>query len=177
MVSKASARRSSRIQRQAGSTLVETAIILTVFLTFLFGIMEFGRVLYAYHFVSNAAREATRFAAVHGETCNTDADGGSCTPTGGPASPSNTTPVTTFVSNITPPGIIPSAVTTTATWPTQSNSPTICTTNVAGIGGPYPNYPGCTVQVQVSYAFNFLAPFVYAASITLSSTSQMVIAH
>jgi len=177
MERKAAARRRPPIELQRGSTLVETAIILTVFLTLLFGIMEFGRALYAYHFVSNAAREATRFAAVHGETCNTDADGGSCTPTGGPASPTNTTPITNFVTNITPPGIVSSAVTATATWPVEPNSPTICTTNVAGTGGPYPNYPGCTVQVQVSYAFNFLAPFVYAASANLSSTSQMVIAH
>ena len=177
MVFKSRASIRARARRRAGSTLVETAIILTVFLTLLFGIMEFGRALYTYHFVSNAAREATRFAAVHGETCNTDADGGSCTPTGGPAGPSNTTPITNFVSNITPPGIIPSAVTTTPTWPSEPRSPTICTTNVAGVGGPFPNYPGCTVQVQVSYAFNFLAPFVSAASITLSSSSQMVIAH
>jgi hypothetical protein len=37
--------------------------------------------------------------------------------------------------------------------------------------------PGCEVQVQVRYNFNFLVPFVHSSSVTMSSTSQMIIAH
>jgi Flp pilus assembly protein TadG len=177
MACKAAARFKLPIERDDGSTIVETTIALTVFFLMLFAIVEFGRALYAYHFVSNAAREATRFAAVHGKTCNTDADGGSCTPTGGPASPGNPTPINDFVSTITPPGIDPTKVTTTPAWPVEADSPTICGAAVTGIGGPYPNYPGCTVQVQVSYVFDFLVPLVHTGSVTLSSTSEMVIAH
>jgi Flp pilus assembly protein TadG len=37
-----------------------------VFLTVIFGLMEFGRMVWAYNLVSHAAREATRYAMVHG---------------------------------------------------------------------------------------------------------------
>ena len=63
-------------------------------------------------------------------------------------------------------------------WPVNADSPAVCSTAIAGITrSPYPNYPGCTVQVQVSYNFNFLIPFIRRSAITLSSTSQMIISH
>src|SRR5262249_53550139 len=49
---------------QRGSSLVEQAVVLVILLTILFAIIDFGRALYTYHFVSNAAREATRWASV-----------------------------------------------------------------------------------------------------------------
>ena len=47
---------------QRGGTLVEAALVLVVFLTFLFGIMEFGRGYNLYQVATNAAREGARFA-------------------------------------------------------------------------------------------------------------------
>lgn len=54
-------RRSSR-----GQSLVEFAIILPVFLLIVVGILDFGRVVWANSAVTNAAREAARYAIVHG---------------------------------------------------------------------------------------------------------------
>ena len=66
----------SLLRSECGSGLVEYAIVFTIFMTMLLGIADFGRAMYAYHFVSSAARDATRWAAVNGANCAQDA---SCT--------------------------------------------------------------------------------------------------
>lgn len=50
--------------RSAGQSLVEVAFVLPVLLLILLGIFDFGRAIYAYNTVSNAAREAARLAIV-----------------------------------------------------------------------------------------------------------------
>ena len=45
---------------------MECALCLTIFLMILFGSIDFGRMVFAYNFVSYAAREATRYAIVRG---------------------------------------------------------------------------------------------------------------
>lgn len=47
---------------QRGGTLVEGAIVLLLFITFLFAVMEFGRAYNLYQVGTNAAREGARFA-------------------------------------------------------------------------------------------------------------------
>ena len=54
---------------ERGSALVEFAIASTVALTLIFGIVDFGRGLYTYHLVSNAARAGSRYAIVRGSAC------------------------------------------------------------------------------------------------------------
>ncbi|MBZ5618190.1 MAG: pilus assembly protein [Acidobacteriia bacterium] len=49
-----------------GSTLVESAIVTTVFLTLLAGILQFGLIGFAYNSVCFAAHRAARFAAIRG---------------------------------------------------------------------------------------------------------------
>jgi len=146
--------------KERGSTLVEFALVFIVFMTILLGIAGFGHALYAYHFVSNVAREATRWAAVNGSTCASDA---SC------AAPATSSDVDAYVKSLAPPGITPANITTNVTYPTVAGGPTVCaTTN---------NAPGCTVQVQVSYPFTFIFPLLPTNPINMSSTSEMVIAH
>jgi Flp pilus assembly protein TadG len=164
-----------------GASLVEFAVIFMFFMTMLLGIVEFSRALYAYHFVDHAAKTATRWAAVNGYTCTDDS---SCNGTGGmnngPASAAN---INDYVKNGAPMGIDPNRVTATATWPQQPNSPAICGPTATNPNPPPPfggfidNYPGCTVEVQVSYEFHFLFPFVHNGPITLSSSSEMIISH
>jgi hypothetical protein len=43
--------------------------------------------------------------------------------------------------------------------------------------GPFDNYPGCTVTVQVAYTYNLIFPLINIGPINLSTTSEMVIAH
>jgi Flp pilus assembly protein TadG len=186
---------SRRLKGEAGASLVEYALVFIVSMTILFGIIGFGHMLYAYHFVDHAAKEAARWAAVNGLSCNGDAayssnGKGSCTApvtctaggctacTGGCASalPAD---ITNYVTMITPTGLDPTKITVAPSWP--GNGTTFCATVATQ------NSPGCPVQVQVGYAFHFIVPLLPGVSTTtapctnaglcLSSTSAMVVAH
>src|SRR6516225_6828952 len=50
---------------RAGHTAVETAAVASVFLLFLFGILEYCRMIYVNEVVQNAAREGARYAIVN----------------------------------------------------------------------------------------------------------------
>lgn len=50
---------------ERGSTLVEFAIALTIFLTAMFAVMEFGRALWVHNALTDAARRGARYAALH----------------------------------------------------------------------------------------------------------------
>lgn len=167
-----------RRSRRRGDAIIEAAITLAFFVSLLFGIEEFSRALYAYHFVSHAARQATRWASVNGEECAADVDSdspnGSCNGTAGmnngPASDSD---ITTYVQNLAPAGITTGNISTsscgTATGTECSESTlTACANNA--------NADGCMVKVTVNYTFHFLVPLV-GTSIPMSSTSEMIIAH
>jgi Flp pilus assembly protein TadG len=145
------------LKGEEGSTLVEYPLIFILCMTMLFGIAGFGQALYAYHFVGYAAREATRWASVHGSACTTDS---SC------AAAAKASDVQTYVGNMVPPGINSSQLTVTTTWP-----------STAGICATTSNAPGCTVQVQVSCNYSFILPLVRSSPIKLSSTSDMTITH
>lgn len=150
---------------ERGSTLVEFALVFILLMTILLGIAGFGHALYAYHYVSSAARQATRWAIVNGADCAND---NTCT---APAAKSD---VQTFVQNITPPGIDWSQVTVTTCGMSGDaecgdSTLAVCKTTV--------NSPGCIAQVNVSYNFQFIFPLLPAGAFTLSSTSEMTIAH
>jgi Flp pilus assembly protein TadG len=168
-----------RVKADEGSSLVEFAFIFLVMMAMMLGIIDFCRAAYVYHFVSNAAREATRYAAVRGSTCTGD---GSCTDDGNCTNYATATCVPAYVNSIAPPGIDTGSkgcggsacLTTTPTWPVQAHGPTVCSTTA--------NAPGCTVKVTVSYSFSFIFPIVYkpfssTGTLTLSSSSEMIIAH
>jgi Flp pilus assembly protein TadG len=144
--------------RQRGTTILESAVMISVLLVMMFGVVGFGNALYTYHFVSNTAREATRWASVRGNTCTGGLAGG-C--------PANDADVNAYVQNLsTGIGLDPTKVTTTTTWVAPPNNLAACTTQ--------PNSPGCVVKVQVQYSFQFLFPLL-PSGFTMQSTSQMVI--
>jgi Flp pilus assembly protein TadG len=166
-----------------GSALVEFALVLTVLFTVIFGIMDFSRAMYAYHFVSEAARDATRYASVRGSSCK------SATVTPCPAAASD---ITTFVYGTIAAGL---AVTSTAggattcpatnpstpytlavcaSWPGAAETGTLAGSCVTTNGV---NSPGCPVKVTVQYVFGFSLPFVSSkvSSMDLTSTSEVVI--
>ncbi len=49
---------------QQGATLIEFALVLLVFLMFLFGILDFARMLFTWNAAAEAAREGARYAVV-----------------------------------------------------------------------------------------------------------------
>lgn len=149
--------------REKGSVLVESAFTIAMLFVMLFGIMDFGRALYTYHSLSNVARDATRWASVNGATCGSD---GSC-----PAGPASVGTVATYVQGMVGPGIDGSKINVQACGVQGADrcsaSPAACALN----------QPGCDVQVQLSYSFNFLVPVARGGSITLSSNSETIISH
>jgi len=143
---------------ERGSTLIEFGLVVIVLFMLIFGIIDFARALFAYHFVANAAREGTRYESVRGTACSSPMtycnDDGSA--------------VQTYLQNeATGIGLNLSQLTVNTTWPTGSYSPAACAT--------IQNSPGCTVQVAVSYNFRFVFPLLPASPLNMSSTSQAVI--
>ncbi len=166
----------SRARRaKSGATLVEFAIICILFLAVIFGISAFGHALYAYHFVSHVAKEASRYAAVRGSTCGGDASCVAANSATGMAGPTTVADIQQFVVNAAPPGIDATQITTTV--PCGVAGTAMCAASPVAVCNATVNAPGCTVQIQVSYSFSFLFPLVRSGPLTVSSTSQMVIAH
>jgi hypothetical protein len=178
------------IFREEGANLVEMALACSVFFAMLFGIIEFCLVFNCYTFVAEAAREATRYAVIRGsDSCLPSASFPNCdlNPTGA-TNPTSGNPLQTYVQGLGYPFAKSMAV--SATWwgpPTTSSSsppatswPTQCTTaSFTDSGGAtlFCNAPGNQVQVTVSYTFPLHIPFWKAASIPLSSTSEMMISY
>lgn len=131
---------------ERGASMVETAIALLVFLTLVFGIIDFGRAMYTYDAVSNAARLGTRYAIVRGSQCQV----AGCPATAGS--------IQTFV-RAQAPLIDQSQMTVTTSWPGTGNC----------------NAPGCPVVVTVTYPFQFASGLLPHATLSMSSTSQMII--
>jgi hypothetical protein len=146
--------------RQRGTTLLESAVMISVLLLMMFGVVGFGTALYTYHFVSNTAREATRWASVRGFACSQN-------PPILPQCPAQPSDVDDYVQSLsTGIGLDPTKVTTTTTWVAPPNNLAACTSQQ--------NSPGCVVKVQVQYSFQFLFPLL-PSGFTMQSTSQMVI--
>jgi hypothetical protein len=61
---------SRRREAHRGQTLVEFALVLPLLVLILVGIFDFGRAIYAYNTVSNAAREGARLAIVDQTTAD-----------------------------------------------------------------------------------------------------------
>jgi Flp pilus assembly protein TadG len=149
---------SSMRDQERGSAILEFGLIAVVLFTLIFGIIDFGRALFAYHFVANAAREGTRYASVRGYACQSPMTGCDATQAS----------IQTYLQNEAQgSGLNPNLLSVDALWPPETTNPAVCTQT--------PNYPGCTVQVQVSYPFKFIFPFLPKSTVNMSSTSAMVI--
>jgi Flp pilus assembly protein TadG len=166
-------------RNQRGATLVEYAFILILFLTILFGISSFGHALYVYHALNHAAKEGTRWASVNGHLCGDDS---SCNGTNGMNSgEASLTQIQDHTLATLAPSIDQSQATVTATFTHPAGSPDVCASQVKAVDGtlygPFANYPGCTVTVQVQYPYNVIFPLLNIGPINMSSTSEMVIVH
>ena len=63
-----------QLRRERGQDLIEFALILPILALLLFGIMEFGIIMFSHNTIADAAREGARYGAVHcpswSTTCN-----------------------------------------------------------------------------------------------------------
>lgn len=153
------------LRDEQGALLTEAAISSLVVLALLFGICQMSYAMYLYHYASEAAREATRYAIVRGST--------SCTNTPGLTNCGVTAAeIQTWVRSLGYPGVTASKVSVSTSW--YSASGTMPTTWSACAAGTC-NAPGNMVAVTVTYPLTFQIPFSSSFSLNLTSTSQMVI--
>lgn len=150
----------SRQHGERGQSIVETVICLIILLTVLFGIIQCSLAAYSYHFIGQAAREGTRYAAVRGSACNNMAT----------ACPASSTDIQNYVKNLGFPGIDNSAAAMTVT----ANCGPVGSTPAAICSSPN-NAPGNLVRVAIVYRFPLGIPFIPTSTITMNSASQMVI--
>lgn len=145
----------SKRRSQGGQALVEFSLVIIVFIPMVFGIIDGGRLIYAYNAVSNAAREGARVAIVNQSTSGTE----TC----------DTTSATAWsegcaISSAVTLGLIEDDVDVTYRNPTDTAScanPSI----------------GCLAVVTVRHQFNALTPVIgqWIGPVTVSSTTKMPI--
>jgi Flp pilus assembly protein TadG len=145
---------------ERGSSMVEFCVVASALFLVLFGVLEFGRMLYIYHTVSNAARIGARWAIVRGAQSCGYAVGKALS-----SCPASQSEIESFVQSQVP--LLDSgSITVTASWPGGTNGCPAGATQSAG----------CPVIVTASHNFNFAIPYVDSAQIPISSSSQMIIA-
>lgn len=138
---------SNRRRKQRGSALLEGALSFSAFLMLTFGVMEFSMAVFAYNWVSYAAREGARWASVRGNTY---------VPVGATVgTPATQDQISAYVKSQAV-GLVASNVTVTAAW-TPDNS------------------PGSNVKVTVAYNVIPLVGLALTNSMSVSSASQLII--
>ena len=175
--------------RSRGQGLVEFALVLPVFLVILIGMVDLGRAIWANNAVANAAREAARFASVHGGSCE-DLLGSVCSGSNycpvGPKGPKTAVPSTSTscpfpspskqsIYNVATNYLIGGGTTSTVTACYYSTTACSGNTDQTTTGT---NIRGNAVTVTVSTTVPVIIPsFLGANTITVSATSTMLINH
>jgi Flp pilus assembly protein TadG len=151
-----------------GGSLVESGISISLLLMIIFGIIDFSRVLYSYHFVSSAAQQGARYAIVRGADWPS-----SCASATSYSCQASTANIKTYVQSLASMGITAANVVVTPTWPQQTvnGATTGCNTTATQAD------QGCVVKVQVSYTFHFFLPYLPTAGLPMTATSEQVIAY
>jgi Flp pilus assembly protein TadG len=157
--------RSRGLLRSDGTALVEFALSSAMLFSLLIGLMEISIGFYSYHYVNDAAREASRWAMVRGEaSCTNTPDLTDCD-----ATPSE---IQSYVQNLGYPSAIANNMTVTTVWcPVSAIQPATWPTCSAGSS----KAAGNVVRVRVIYAFPLSIPFVSKQTLSIQSTSEMVI--
>jgi len=197
-------RRLGRRTRSRGQGLVEFALVLPVFMVILIGMVDLGRAIWANNSVANAAREAARFASVHGGSCE-DLSGSVCSSTNycpvGPTAPGSAVPSASASCPYPSPSkqsiydtatgyLVGGGSSTTVTacyWVPSNLYNTDGTTRLAAtsscsgntdVGSPATNARGAAVTVSVSTQVPMiLGSFLGFSTMTVSATSTMLINH
>lgn len=137
---------------ERGQTLVEFALAIPIFLFLLMAVFDFGRAIYQYNGVSQAARELARATSVH--RCNP----GSCTL----GNSAQTTAVLQTQQSLIP-GLQAPVFTCVDITGAAINSATTC-------------LPGDQVRVDVTASYSPITPLLgFLGNITLGSSSTVSI--
>jgi Flp pilus assembly protein TadG len=137
-----------KASRRRGTSVTELAVVLPIVLVFVFGSIDFARVMFAYGTVSEAARAGARYAIAHGATSSLAA--------GPSANDANVQAVVQYYAF----GLGGSNVTVTSTW---------------GLGT---NVIGSPVNVTASYTCQLsVGRLIGLSNFNVKGSSTMMIAH
>lgn len=161
---------------ERGSAMVEFALSAIVLFTLIFGSITLALAFYTYEVLNGYARDATRYAIVHGSGCSYPVGGTptscsiatSCTASGSTyVCTGANSALTTYLNNELFPGINGSNLQVSAAY---GLSPGETTCNTAACNGA-----GDQVAVTVSYNYLYAVPFIPSNAFTMNATSTMVI--
>ncbi|MEX0626959.1 MAG: TadE/TadG family type IV pilus assembly protein [Chloroflexota bacterium] len=169
----------TRRSKPRGQAMVEFALIFPVFILLLVGIFDLGRVIWVNDTIATAAREAARYAIVHGEksTCPV-----------GPAAPGTEIPAADASCPYPSPSR-QSIKDVAHKWAAGTSANvtvsvcygvvTSCTGDVDEVSNPVPNNArGTQVMVTVTSTVGLSLPSLVGFSgFDLSSTSTMLVNH
>lgn len=149
---------------ERGTGSVEFAASAIVLFMLIFGVVGVTMAMYTYEVVNEYARDASRYAIVHGEGCVAAINGNSCSI--GTGSAANTA-LKTYLNHEIFPGI-------------NGNNLSVATTYAKGPGESACNATNCNgtgdkVTITVSYPFLYNIPFVPSRSFTMNGASTMII--
>jgi Flp pilus assembly protein TadG len=144
--------RRSRWLDERGSELIEFALVSPLFLMMMFGLTQYGFLVWQYNMISNLAQEGVRWASVRGANS---------------AAPASGAQVQTYVQSRTVGMNV--TVTTTSVDPATK----VCTTTAVN---PSTLKRGSGVCVKVQTTFTPLTSFIPISSKTLQVTAQMIMA-
>lgn len=141
-----------------GQALAEFALVAPLLFLMIFGIIEFGRFIFAYEVLNNATREAARYAIVHGSDslCPSGPMPGGGTSPSSCADPGGDQVKAQVVNFAFTLGVTPSQV--TVTWPDVDNA------------------RGHDVEVASTYTFKTIIPLPLPP-ISMTARSSLVINH
>ena len=160
---------SSRTTNDQGAAIVEMALVSSLLCAMLIGIFQISMTLYSYEFVTEAARDAARWAIVRGSQCSTNTK--SLDHCG-----ASSTDIQNYVNSLGFP--YAGSLTASATWcnvSVNAKGQTVWTTPPCTGANAGTNDPGNIVSVVVSISLPLNVPFLKKIPMTMTSTSNMTI--
>lgn len=153
-------RRGHRSGARRGVAAIETALVLMLFFSLVFGMLDLGLAVFRYHVLAHAARDVARQAIVRGSMAPPQLDSwGPETYTGQADADHPIAEATRRVLG----GLDPADVEILVEWPTGSNV----------FNDPYNN----PVRVVLAAEHQPMVLFLFQQTITLRAESTMIIAH
>ena len=151
----------------SGAAMVEMALSAAVMFSVLIGLFEICLAMYSFTYVSDAAREASRWAMVRGSNSCSDSSNNL------PGCGATQSDIQAYVESLQYPAMNASNLTVNVSWLSVDMSSgsavwSACSTAPC-------NKPGNEVQVQVQYQLPLYIPFWRDSSVKIGSTSTMVI--
>lgn len=151
---------------EQGAATVEFAASIIVVCMLIFGTIAVAMAYYTYEVLNEYARDATRYAIVHGNSCSYQVKGVATSCSIGTAATANSA-LRSYLNNQIFPGINGNNLTVTTTY---THAPGLASCYAANCNGA-----GDQVTVQVSYPYLYIVPFIPQQSFTMHANSTMVI--